>query len=81
MRVIPLLVRELQALGHKMRLMPPAYVKPSVKRQKNDTTLRRFVSHEANMRFMPTKTAEPQSCLMLHRARHIMLLAIVRQSD
>src|SRR5262245_21835582 len=30
--------RELQALGHKVRLMPPAYVKPYVKRQKNDAT-------------------------------------------
>ena len=30
--------RELQELGHKVRLMPPAYVKPYVKRQKNDTT-------------------------------------------
>jgi transposase len=28
--------RELQALGHTVRLMPPAYVKPYVKRQKND---------------------------------------------
>ena len=30
--------RELQSLGHTVRLMPPAYVKPYVKRQKNDTT-------------------------------------------
>src|SRR5262249_18284420 len=30
--------RELQALGHTVRLMPPAYVKPYAKRQKNDTT-------------------------------------------
>jgi transposase len=30
--------RELQALGHTVRLMPPAYVKPYVKRQKNDST-------------------------------------------
>ena len=30
--------RELQALGHTVRLMPPAYVKPYVKRQKNDAT-------------------------------------------
>ena len=35
--------RELQALGHTVRLMPPAYVKPYVKRQKNDALmLRRF---------------------------------------
>ena len=30
--------RELQALGHTVRLMPPAYVKPYVKRHKNDAT-------------------------------------------
>ena len=30
--------REMQALGHTVRLMPPAYVKPYVKRQNNDTT-------------------------------------------
>jgi transposase len=33
--------RQLQALGHTVRLMPPAYVKPYVKRQKNDIRLRR----------------------------------------
>src|SRR3981189_2631163 len=33
--------RELQALGHTVRLMPPAYVKPYVKRQKNDATAQR----------------------------------------
>jgi transposase len=33
--------RELAALGHTVRLMPPAYVKPYVKRQKNDATVRR----------------------------------------
>jgi transposase len=33
--------RELQALGHTVRLMPPAYVKPYVKRHKNDATDRR----------------------------------------
>lgn len=38
LRVIPLLVPRLQALGHTVRLMPPAYVKRYVKRQKNDTT-------------------------------------------
>ena len=36
--------RQLQALGHNVRLMPPAYVKPYVKRKKNDmATLKRFV--------------------------------------
>ena len=69
--------RELQALGHTVRLMPPAYVKPYVKRQKNDTTDAEAICEAVtrlNMRFVPTKTCEQQSCLMLHRARHLFIL-------
>jgi transposase len=68
--------RELQALGHTVRLMPPAYVKPYVKRQKNDATDAEAICEAVtrpNMRFVPTKTAEQQSCLMLHRARHLFI--------
>jgi transposase len=64
--------RELQALGHTVRLMPPAYVKPYVKRQKNDAADAEAICEavtRANMRFVPTKTLEQQSCLMLHRTR------------
>ena len=39
--------RELQALGHSVRLMPPAYVKPYVKRQKNDMAGKHFEGWEA----------------------------------
>ena len=63
--------RELQALGHTVRLMPPAYVKPYVKRQKNDSTDAEAICEAVtrpNMRFVPTKTVEQQSLLMLHRA-------------
>ena len=66
--------RELQALGHTVRLMPPAYVKPYVKRQKNDTTDAEAICEAVtrpNMRFVPTKTVEQQSCLMLHRVRDL----------
>jgi pyruvate dehydrogenase (quinone) len=62
--------RELQTLGHTVRLMPPAYVKPYVKRQKNDMADAEAICEavtRANMRFVPTKTPEQQSCLMLHR--------------
>jgi transposase len=62
--------RELKALGHTVRLMPPAYVKPYVKRQKNDATDAEAICEavtRANMRFVETKTPEQQSCLMLHR--------------
>src|SRR3974390_1382069 len=68
--------RELQALGHTVRLMPPAYVKPYVKRQKNDVTDAEAICEAVtrpNMRFVPTKTVEQQSCLMLHRARHLFI--------
>jgi len=53
--------RELQALGHSVRLMPPAYVKPYVKRQKNDMADAEAICEavtRANMRFVPTKTPE-----------------------
>ena len=55
--------RELQALGHTVRLIPPAYVKPYVKRQKNDATDAEAICEavtRANMRFVPTKTPEQQ---------------------
>ena len=60
--------RELQALGHTVRLMPPAYVKPYVKRQKNDAADAEAICEavtRANMRFVPTKTPEQQSGLVL----------------
>ena len=68
--------RELQALGHTVRLMPAAYVKPYVKRQKNDATDAEAICEavtRANMRFVETKTPEQQSCLMLHRTRHLLV--------
>ena len=68
--------RELTALGHTVRLMPPAYVKPYVKRQKNDATDAEAICEavtRANMRFVATKTPEQQSCLMLHRTRHLFI--------
>jgi transposase len=68
--------RELQALGHTVRLMPPAYVKPYVKRQKNDAADAEAICEavtRANMRFVETKSLEQQSCLMLHRTRHLFI--------
>jgi transposase len=68
--------RELRALGHTVRLMPPAYVKPYVKRHKNDATDAEAICEavtRANMRFVETKTPEQQSCLMLHRTRHLFI--------
>src|SRR5436189_5057987 len=67
---------ELQAIGHTVRLRPPAYVKPYVKRQKNDMADAEAICEavtRANMRFVPTKTPEQQSGLMLHRTRHLLI--------
>jgi hypothetical protein len=68
--------RELQALGHTVRLMPPAYVKPYLKRQKNDAADAEAICEAVvrpNMRFVETKTTEQQGCLMLHRTRHLFV--------
>jgi transposase len=68
--------RELQSFGHTVRLMPPAYVKPYVKRQKNDAADAEAICEavtRVNMRFVATKTPEQQSCLMLHRTRHLFI--------
>ena len=68
--------RELRALGHTVRLMPPAYVKPYVKRQKNDATDAEAICEAVRrptMRFVETKTPEQQSCLMFHRTRHLFI--------
>jgi transposase len=56
--------------------MPPAYVKPYVKRQKNDTADAEAICEAVTrptMRFVATKTPEQQSCLMLHRTRHLFI--------
>jgi len=68
--------RELQALGHTVRLMPPAYVKPYLKRQKNDAADAEAICEAVqrpSMRFVPTKTPDQQACLMLHRTRHLLI--------
>src|SRR5271167_422369 len=68
--------RELKALGHSVRLMPPAYVKPYVKRQKNDMADAEAICEAVRrptMRFVETKTPEQQSCLVLHRTRHLLI--------
>jgi transposase len=68
--------RQLQAFGHTIRMMPPAYVKPYVKRHKNDAADAEAICEAAtrpNMRFVTIKTPEQQSCLMLHRTRHLFI--------
>jgi transposase len=68
--------REIAALGHEVRLIPPAYVKPYVKRQKNDAADAEAICEAAtrpNMRFVPVKTEEQQSVLVLHRSRDLLM--------
>ena len=64
--------RELAALGHQVKLMPPSYVKPYVKRGKNDAVDAEAICEAVSrptMRYVPLKSAEQQSVLMLHRIR------------
>jgi transposase len=68
--------REIARFGHDVRLMPPAYVKPYVKRNKNDVTDAEAICEAVSrptMRFVPVKTAAQQSVLMLHRTRNLLV--------
>ena len=68
--------RELQALGHTVRLMPPSYVKAYLKRSKNDANDAAAICEAVtrpSMRFVPIKTKEQQSGLMLHRTRQLLV--------
>jgi len=64
--------RELQALGHEVRLMPAQYVKAYVKRNKNDAADAEAICEAVRrptMRFVPVKTADQQAAVLLHRGR------------
>ena len=64
--------RELGKLSHEVRLMPAVYVKPYVKRQKNDATDAEAICEAVTrltMRFVPVKSEEQQAVIMMHRAR------------
>lgn len=68
--------RELAALGHEARLMPPAYVKPYVKRGKTDAADAEAICEAVTrptMRFVPVKSAERQAALLDHKARDFLV--------
>jgi transposase len=76
--------RELRKLGHTVRLMPPRYVKPYVKRQKNDAADAEAICEAVtrpNMRFVEIKSCEQQGTLVLHRVRLVLMRQRVQLSN
>jgi transposase len=68
--------RELIKLGHEVRLMPPAYVKPYVKRGKTDAADAEAVCEAVTrptMRLVPVKSPEQQAALSMHRTRDLLV--------
>src|SRR3974377_1717779 len=67
---------ELQALGHRVRLIAPSYVKAYLKRSKNDANDAAAICEAVtrpSMRFVPIKTKEQQTAVMLHRTRQLLV--------
>lgn len=68
--------REILALGHEVRLMPPTYVKPYVKRGKTDAADAEAICEAVTrptMRFVAVKSLEQQAVLMLHKTRDLLV--------
>lgn len=68
--------REFMKLGHTVKLMPPTYVKPYVKRGKTDAADAEAICEAVRrptMRFVPMKSPNQQAVLMLHRARALLM--------
>ena len=68
--------REIGALGHEVKMIPPAYVKPYVKRQKNDAADAEAICEAVtrpSMHFVPVKSEARQGVLMLHRSRDLLM--------
>jgi transposase len=68
--------RQLQEMGHEVRLMPPSYVKPYVKRNKTDAADAEAICEAVtrpSMRFVPVKNEADSAALILHRARDFLV--------
>lgn len=68
--------REISALGHEVRLMPPAYVKAYLRRQKNDAADAEAICEAVRrptMRFVPVKSVDRQAVLVMHRSRELLV--------
>jgi transposase len=76
--------REIYKLGHEVKLMPPQFIKPYVKTNKNDARDAEAICEAVarpNMRFVAIKTIEQQELLMLHRARQRLIQARTAQAN
>jgi len=76
--------RALIALGHRVKLIPPAYVKPYVRRNKNDPVDAEAICEAVgrpNMRFVPIKSIEQQAILSVHRVRQGFVKARTAQAN
>ena len=68
--------REIGKLGHEVRLIPPVYVKPFVKRQKNDAADAEAICEAAvrpSMRFVLVKGEDVQAVAMVFRVRDLLI--------
>jgi len=76
--------RQLQKVGHRVKLMAPQFVKPYVKTNKNDLADAEAICEAVNrptMRFVPMKNGEQQAVLALHRARQGFVRARTAQAN
>ena len=76
--------RQLQKLGHTVKLMAPQFVKPYVKTNKNDVADAEAICEAVSrptMRFVPMKNGEQQAVLALHRARQGFVRARTAQAN
>ena len=68
--------RQISAFGHEVKLMPPAYVKPYVRRQKNDMSDAAAICEAVSrpsMRYVPVKSSAQQAALLAHRGRSLLI--------
>lgn len=76
--------RQLQEMGHEVRLMPPSYVKPYVKRGKTDAVDAAAICEAVtrpSMRFVAVKNEVASATLVLHRARDFLVRQVTQTSN
>jgi transposase len=76
--------QEISKLGHRVKLIPPAYVKPYVRRQKNDRADAAAICEAVSrpsMRFVEIKTKDQQAIQVLHRAREVLIQQLTQTGN